>query len=31
LNHWPTVASTIDSPKFGTRISVAMARRLRLA
>ena len=25
LNHWPTVASTIDSPKTGTRISVAMA------
>src|SRR5262249_26670465 len=24
LNHWPTVASTIDSPRFGTRISVAM-------
>ena len=25
LNHWPTVASTMDSPRFGTRISVAMA------
>jgi hypothetical protein len=27
LNHCPTVASTIDSPRFGTRISVAMACR----
>ena len=25
LNHWPTVASTTDSPKVGTRISVAIS------
>ena len=27
LNHWPTVASTTDSPRAGTRISVAMVFR----
>jgi hypothetical protein len=31
LNHWPTVASTTDSPKAGTRISVAMAHCLLVA
>src|SRR4029453_9412434 len=31
LNHWPTVASTTDSPKLGTLISVAIGLSFRLA
>src|SRR5262245_43889952 len=31
LNHWPTVASTTDSPKLGTLISVAIGRSFCLA
>src|SRR5262245_49177437 len=31
LNHWPTVASTTDSPKLGTLISVAIGPSFRLA
>src|SRR5262245_20438249 len=31
LNHWPTVASTTDSPKLGTLISIAIGPSFRLA